>query len=203
MVAELKSLKSLLKPLDRALSAYEDLQAMIEMAEEDGDLRPRRFQADRETRKDGRGPPVAGPARRPDGQPFSAAVDQRPRRRDRRQRLGRCSCGCTSTAQKNDYKVELLDRQDNGRRGSTALIAVRGPMAYGYLKGEEGMHRLVRISPFNSGGKRTSFASIDVTPEVDESTDIEIDWENDVREDIFRARRRGGQRQQDLQRQFG
>lgn len=57
-------------------------------------------------------------------------------------------------AQKNDYKVELLDRQDNEEAGiNSACIAVRGPMAYGYLKGEEGMHRLVRISPFNAEGK--------------------------------------------------
>ena len=98
-------------------------------------------------------------------------------------------------AQKEDFEVELLDRQDNEEAGiNSACIAVRGPMAYGYLKGEEGVHRLVRISPFNSEGKRqTSFASVDVTPEVDDSINIEIDWENDVREDTFRASGAGGQ----------
>ena len=60
-------------------------------------------------------------------------------------------------------------------------------MAYGYLKGETGMHRLVRISPFNAEGKRqTSFAAVNVSPEISDDIDIEVD-KNDVREDTFRA----------------
>jgi peptide chain release factor 2 len=97
-------------------------------------------------------------------------------------------------AQKNDYSVSLLDRNDNEEAGiNSATVAVRGPMAYGYLKGEAGMHRLVRISPFNSEGKRqTSFAAVDVSPEI--SDEIEIDIEDkDVREDTFRASGAGGQ----------
>ena len=76
-------------------------------------------------------------------------------------------------AEKNDYDVELLDRQDNEEAGiNHATIAIRGPMAYGYLKGETGMHRLVRISPFNAEGKRqTSFAAVDVSPEIADSVD--------------------------------
>lgn len=97
-------------------------------------------------------------------------------------------------ANKNDYKVELLERQDNEEAGiNSAAIAIRGPMAYGYLRGETGIHRLVRISPFNSEGKRqTSFAAVDVSPEISDSVDIEID-ENDVREDTYRASGAGGQ----------
>jgi peptide chain release factor 2 len=97
-------------------------------------------------------------------------------------------------AQKNDYQTALLDRNDNDVAGiNSATITVRGPMAYGYLKGEIGIHRLVRISPFNSEGKRqTSFAAIDVSPEVSESVEIEID-EKDIREDTYRASGAGGQ----------
>ncbi len=97
-------------------------------------------------------------------------------------------------AQKNDYQVELLDRQDDLNAGiQSASLAFRGPMAYGYLKGETGLHRLVRISPFNSEGKRqTSFAAVDVTPEIDDSIDIQLD-EADVRIDTYRASGAGGQ----------
>jgi peptide chain release factor 2 len=100
----------------------------------------------------------------------------------------------TQWAQKHDYAVELLDRSDNDEAGiNNATIAIRGPMAYGYLKGEMGMHRLVRISPFNAEGKRqTSFAAIDVAPEIPDSVQIEID-EKDVRQDTFRASGAGGQ----------
>lgn len=97
-------------------------------------------------------------------------------------------------AQKSGYDVELLDRQDNEEAGITnASIAVRGPMAYGYLKGECGVHRLVRISPFNAEGKRqTSFAAVDVAPEVSDEINIEL-RDEDIREDVFRASGAGGQ----------
>jgi peptide chain release factor 2 len=97
-------------------------------------------------------------------------------------------------AQKNDYSIEILDRVPDDVAGiQSVTLAIRGPMAYGYLKGEMGIHRLVRISPFNAEGKRqTSFAAIDVSPEIDDSIKVEID-EADVREDVFRASGAGGQ----------
>jgi peptide chain release factor 2 len=97
-------------------------------------------------------------------------------------------------AEKHEYTVEVLDRQDNEEAGiSQATIAIRGPMAYGYLKGETGMHRLVRISPFNAEGKRqTSFAAVDVSPEVNDEVKIEL-RDEDIREDVFRASGAGGQ----------
>jgi len=100
----------------------------------------------------------------------------------------------TAWALQHGFSVELLDRSDDETAGITqATIAVRGESAYGYLKGEEGIHRLVRISPYNAEGKRqTSFAAVDVSPEIDDSVDIEI-AEKDVREDVFRASGAGGQ----------
>ncbi len=97
-------------------------------------------------------------------------------------------------AQQNGYTSEIVDRYDNEGAGITqATIIIRGPFAYGYLKGEEGIHRLVRISPYNAEGKRqTSFAAVDVSPEVEDNVEIEID-EKDVREDVFRASGAGGQ----------
>lgn len=97
-------------------------------------------------------------------------------------------------AAQNDYSVELVDRQDNEEAGITqATITIKGPMAYGYLKGEEGIHRLVRISPFNADGKRqTSFAAVDVAPDISDSVAVEIE-DKDVREDTYRASGAGGQ----------
>lgn len=97
-------------------------------------------------------------------------------------------------AAKNDYEVEEVDRQDCDEAGiSSATVIVRGPMAYGYLKGETGIHRLVRISPFNAEGKRqTSFAAVDVSPEIEDEAEIEIN-DADIREDVFRASGAGGQ----------
>ena len=97
-------------------------------------------------------------------------------------------------AAKNDYSVDLIDREDNSEAGiNSATIVIRGPMAYGYLKSETGLHRLVRISPFNSEGKRqTSFAAVDVTPEISDSVEIHIE-EKDVRVDTYKASGAGGQ----------
>ena len=97
-------------------------------------------------------------------------------------------------AEKNGYEVELLDRQDGEEAGlKSATLAVRGDYAYGYLKGEMGVHRLVRISPFDANARRqTSFASIDVYPEIDDEIDIEID-DKDLRIDTFRSSGAGGQ----------
>jgi peptide chain release factor 2 len=97
-------------------------------------------------------------------------------------------------AKSNNYEIELLDWQENEEAGiNSTCFVVRGPMAYGYLKGETGIHRLVRISPFNSEGKRqTSFAAVDVSPEIDDSIKVDI-REDDVREDTMRASGAGGQ----------
>ena len=92
------------------------------------------------------------------------------------------------------YKVQEVDRTDGEETGIRSItLQVTGPYAYGYLSCERGVHRLVRISPFDSQNRRhTSFASVDVLPEMDD-VDIEIDWAKDIREDTYRASGAGGQ----------
>jgi peptide chain release factor 2 len=97
-------------------------------------------------------------------------------------------------AEQNGFEVEILDRIDGEEAGlKSATCALRGPYAFGYLKGESGVHRLVRISPFDAAKRRhTSFASMHVYPEVDDDVEIEID-EKDLRIDTFRSSGAGGQ----------
>jgi len=97
-------------------------------------------------------------------------------------------------AEQHGYEVEMLDRQEGEEAGiKSATFAVRGPYAYGYLNSEHGVHRLVRISPFDFQARRhTSFASVDVYPEVDDTVEIEIN-DKDVRVDTFRSSGAGGQ----------
>jgi len=97
-------------------------------------------------------------------------------------------------AERKGFELELIDRQDGEEAGiKNATVAVRGTYAYGLLHGEAGVHRLVRISPFDSQARRhTSFASVDVLPEIDDSIEIDIQ-DKDLRVDVFRASGAGGQ----------
>lgn len=92
------------------------------------------------------------------------------------------------------FEVQMLDMQEGEEAGiKSATFLVKGPYAYGYLKGESGVHRLVRISPFDSNKRRhTSFSSIFVSPEIDDTIEVELD-EGDLRVDTFRASGKGGQ----------
>lgn len=100
----------------------------------------------------------------------------------------------TRWAEKKKFKVKTLDLQPGDVAGiKSVTLLVEGINAYGYLKTERGVHRLVRISPFDSSGRRhTSFASLDVMPEVDESLEIEI-LPEEIRVDTFRSSGAGGQ----------
>jgi peptide chain release factor 2 len=97
-------------------------------------------------------------------------------------------------AEKNNYKVETLDFLAGDEAGvKSATLLVSGKNAYGFLRAEKGVHRLVRISPFDASGRRhTSFAAVDVMPEVDDTIEININ-PVDIRVDTFRASGAGGQ----------
>jgi len=194
-VTQLKGLKAIVVPLENLISAGEDLEVLMELADEDDSLEGEvceelkrledlldklELQALLNGPNDSAGAILTFNAR--DG-----GTDAN----DWAEMLMRMY---SQWAQKHEYEVSLLDRNDNDEAGiNSASIAIRGPMAYGYLKGETGLHRLVRISPFNSEGKRqTSFAAVNVSPEI--SDDIEIDIrDEDVREDTYRASGAGGQ----------
>ena len=97
-------------------------------------------------------------------------------------------------AERNNFKVEILDFQEGDEAGlKDVSFIIRGVNAYGYLKAENGIHRLVRISPFDANAKRhTSFSSVMVSPEVDDDIDIVIE-DKDIRVDTYRASGAGGQ----------
>lgn len=97
-------------------------------------------------------------------------------------------------AGQHDYKVELLDQSDGEEAGiKSATLKVMGPNAYGWLKSENGVHRLVRISPFDSNARRhTSFSSVSVSPVIDDTIEVNIE-EKDLKVDTYRASGAGGQ----------
>ena len=96
--------------------------------------------------------------------------------------------------ERNNYKYEILDELAGEEAGyKRVTMLVKGLNAYGYLKNERGVHRLVRISPFDSNKRRhTSFASVEITPEVDDNVNIDIK-EQDLRIDVYRSTGAGGQ----------
>ena len=95
---------------------------------------------------------------------------------------------------KKGFSIEVLDYLDGDEAGiKSVTFQVNGENAYGYLKSEKGVHRLVRISPFNAQGKRqTSFVSLDVMPDIEDDVDVEIN-EDDLRIDTYRSSGAGGQ----------
>lgn len=96
--------------------------------------------------------------------------------------------------EKHKYKLTVLDYQAGDEAGLKSVsVLVKGSNAYGYLKNEKGVHRLVRLSPFDSNNRRhTSFASVEVTPEIDQDMNIEID-DKDLKIDVYRSTGAGGQ----------
>ena len=196
IVGELKGLTTVVKPLRDLLKSCDDVDTMIELGEDDPEFaadlpveldRLEQVLDDLELKALLNGPH--------DGNNAILSINARDGGTDANDWAEMLLRMYLHWAQNQGYNSELLDRQDNDQAGiNSATIIIRGPMAYGYLKGETGMHRLVRISPFNAEGKRqTSFAAVDASPEVPEVDEIKIDYANDVREDVFRASGAGGQ----------
>ena len=100
----------------------------------------------------------------------------------------------TRWAERKEFAIEVIDYLDGDEAGiKSVTFQINGENAYGYLKSEKGVHRLVRISPFNAQGKRqTSFVSLDVMPEIEEDVDVEI-RDEDIRIDTYRSSGAGGQ----------
>ena len=195
VVGELKGLTAVLKPLEEVLKAADNLAVLVEMAQEDDDLAAEvpdeldRLQQSlevMETKALLNGPFDANAA--------LLTINARDGGTDANDWAEMLLRMYLNWAKDHDCETELLDRQDNEQAGiNSATIAIRGPMAYGYLKGESGIHRLVRISPFNAERKRqTSFAAVDVSPEISEQVAIEIP-DDDLEEQVFRASGPGGQ----------
>jgi len=194
-IAELKALNSVVKPLAELSQAADDLRAMAEMADDDPGFAaemPAELTRLEATLDDlALKALLSGPH---DASGAIMTINARDGGTDANDWAEMLLRMYMAWAKDHEYDVEILDRQDNDEAGiNSVALAIRGPMAYGYLKGETGMHRLVRISPFNSEGKRqTSFAAVDVSPEIADSVEIEI-RDEDVREDVFRASGAGGQ----------
>ncbi len=199
VIAEMKTLKAVIEPFDALGRQGDDLQTMIELAEESGD-----DSFDEELR--------AGVQR---AQADFEAFELRSMlsgANDSRNAYLTVQAGAGGTeacdwaemllrmflmwAEAKRYKIEIVDREEGGAAGiQTATIRIIGEYAYGYLRSEAGVHRLVRISPFDSQARRqTSFAAVDVLPEIDDTIEIEI-RDDDLKRDVFRSGGPGGQHQ--------
>jgi peptide chain release factor 2 len=196
-IQQLKPLNALLKPYEELQSAVADIHTMAEFAEADDEMA-----AELESSL----PKIE---QRTDAFEFQAMLSGP---QDASNAFLRIQAGAGGTdacdwaqmllrmyarwAERHGFQVSLQDELKNEEAGiQSATIRIAGDYAYGYLQGESGVHRLVRISPFGSGDTRqTSFAAVDVTPELDDSIQIEI-RDCDLRRDTFRSGGPGGQHQ--------
>lgn len=194
---ELKNLKDTIEQFDKLSMQYEDIETLIQMGyeEEDPDIIPeieKNFEEFKEEFEELR---------------VSTLLSEEYDKNNAILTLhagagGTESCDWASMlsrmyqrfADKKGFTVEILDSLDGEEAGLKSItMQINGENAYGYLKSERGVHRLVRISPFNAAGKRqTSFASCDVMPDIEEDLDIDIN-EDDLRIDTYRSSGAGGQ----------
>ena len=191
-------LKGKLNAYDKLNAAYGDTMALIELADEEGDLsllpeaqeEVKKFTEELESQRlstllsgeyDGKNAILT----------FHAGAGGT-EAQDWAEMLYRMYC---RWGERHGYKVQTLDYLDGEEAGlKSASVLIEGVNAYGYLKSEAGVHRLVRVSPFDSSGRRhTSFASLEVMPEIDDSIEVEIN-PDDLKIDYYRASGAGGQK---------
>lgn len=199
IIAEMKGLNALIKPFEDLVRQAENLEATIELAEEagsdefDDEVRAAIRQAESDFRAFELRSMLGGP-------------------NDHCNAFVRIHAGAGGTeacdwaemlmrmylmwAESKGLKTEITDREEGGAAGiQEASLHIKGEYAYGYLRGESGVHRLVRISPYDAAARRhTSFASVDVLPEVDDTIDIVLK-DDDLKRDVFRSGGPGGQHQ--------
>jgi peptide chain release factor 2 len=198
LVGELRILKASLRPLDELASGADDLTALIELAAEDdsGELEAevRTALPELQTKLDAAELQASMASAEDAGSAYMTiqAGEGGNDAADFAEMLLRMYIRWCET---HGFKTEVIDRSDGEEAGiRNASLHIKGDYAFGFLKGETGNHRLVRMSPFDAAGRRqTSFAAIDVTPDLGDEIEIEIDWAKDVREDTFCAGGAGGQ----------
>jgi peptide chain release factor 2 len=197
-MAELRKLQAVVKPVQQLQQKIDDFQVLLEFAEEDNSpsLMEEILQARKELeelllatelRASMKNPEDAGNAymQIQAGEGGTDAADFA-------EMLMRMYLRWCET---KGYEVEEIDRSDGEEAGiRNVTLLIKGDYAFGNLKGETGNHRLIRISPFDSAGRRhTAFAAVDVTPDLGEDAEIEVDWDKDVQEDKMRSGGAGGQ----------
>jgi peptide chain release factor 2 len=196
-IQQLKPLNALLKPFEELDSAAGDLQALAELSDEDASLEPELASE------------LAGVEKRLDDFELRSMLSGP---QDASNAYVRIQAGTGGTeacdwaqmllrmyarwAERHGYQVEIVDELRNDEAGiRSATLRVVGDYAYGYLQSEAGVHRLVRISPFDANARRqTSFAAVDVMPEIEGTIQIEIK-PDDLKRDVFRSGGPGGQHQ--------
>jgi peptide chain release factor 2 len=199
IIQEMKGLKGVLDPFHALGAQADDLQAMIDLAEEagddslDADIREGTQRAAQDFEAFELRSMLSGPNDHCNAYVTIHAGAGGTEACDWAEMLLRMYM---MWAESHRYKVQIIDREEGGAAGiQTATIQITGDYAYGYLRGETGVHRLVRISPFDAAARRqTSFASVDVLPEIDESIDIVL-RDDELKRDVFRCGGPGGQHQ--------
>jgi peptide chain release factor 2 len=196
LVGEMKRLNAAVKPMDELQSKSDDIGVLLEFAEEDDSVVPEIRDAvavlnDQLQRVELQ---AAMPNVEDAGNAY-VTIQAGEGGTDSADFAGMLMRMYLRWAELRELEVEEVDRSDGEEAGiRNATLHFKGPYAFGYLKGETGNHRLIRISPFDSQGRRhTAFAAVDVVPDFGEDAPIEVDWDKDVTEDKMRSGGAGGQ----------